>query len=311
MRNFSVIVPVHNKEEYICKTLTSVLQQTYPYFELILVNDGSTDNSGLICDEFALKDSRIKVIHQINGGVSSARNTGVREAIFDYIAFIDADDYWDINFLKEMSGLINFLPNNDIYSAKFARVANNKVLSEEIYFPNSQKYLEFDLIDTCCHNARFPIHTSSVIIKKTAIVKVGYYDINIVNFEDYDLFLRIAIFSKCAYLNCDPLSFYKIDIPHESKSRGPIPLLNKHWISHMDKFDDYLMNHRNLKLLLDRAVLSQLISYRIIGVYKEQIKTILSKVSRTNYGWKFRILYLLPPIFSLKLVKIYTIIKSN
>lgn len=311
MINFSVIVPVHNKEGYISETLTSILQQTYPYFELILVNDGSTDNSGLICDNYALKDSRIKVVHQINGGVSSARNRGIREAICDHIAFVDADDFWDINFLKEMSGLINFYPNNDIYSAKFARFSNNKILLEENFFPNKEKYLEFDLIDTGCHKARLPIHTSSVIIKKMAIENAGYYDVDIINFEDYDLFLRIAIFSKCAYLNSEPLSFYSIDIPPESKARGPIPLLSKHWISHMDKFDDYLKNHKNLKLFLDRSILSQLIIYRQIGEYKDQVKIILSKVSKSNYGWKYGIVYFLPPFLSVKLIKIYTIIKSK
>jgi glycosyltransferase involved in cell wall biosynthesis len=311
MYKISVVTPVHNKEAYINKTLDSILSQTYTDFELILVDDGSTDNSGLICDQYALKDLRIKVVHQQNAGVSAARNTGIRAAQYSLIAFIDADDYWDVNFLKEMTKLINIFPDNDIYSAKFARVSNSSVLVGENYFPCKEKYLEFDLIDKCCYKARFPIHTSSVILKKMAIEKAGYYDVTINNFEDYDLFLRIAIFSKCAYLNSGPLSFYNIGIPHETKARGPIPLLSKQWISHMGKFDNDLKNHKNLKLLLDRSVLSQLISYRKIDEYTEEVKTILSKVSKSNYGWKYRIIYFLPPILGNNLINIYSGIINN
>src|SRR5690554_6374074 len=106
MNIYSVIIPVHNKEEYLKKTLNSVLDQKYPHFELILVNDGSEDNSGDICDEYATLDSRIKVIHQKNGGVSTARNTGIKTAKSKWIAFIHTDDMWSPEFLKEMNGLI-------------------------------------------------------------------------------------------------------------------------------------------------------------------------------------------------------------
>lgn len=89
----SIIVPVYNVEMYLNKCIESILKQTFKDFELILVNDGSTDSSGIICDEYMKKDQRIKVIHKENGGLSSARNAGIDIAIGDYIAFIDSDDY--------------------------------------------------------------------------------------------------------------------------------------------------------------------------------------------------------------------------
>lgn len=92
MPKLSIIVSVFNVERYIGKCIDSVLAQTFTDFELITVDDGSTDKSGAICDEYAERDSRIKVIHKENGGVSSARNVGLDEAVGDYIAFIDADD---------------------------------------------------------------------------------------------------------------------------------------------------------------------------------------------------------------------------
>lgn len=92
-RLISVIVPVYNIEEYINRCIESIINQSYTLFELILVIDGSTDNSEIICDKWAKKDNRIRVIYQENGGVSSARNHGLDEANGDYITFIDGDDY--------------------------------------------------------------------------------------------------------------------------------------------------------------------------------------------------------------------------
>lgn len=90
---FSIIVPVYNSSQYLNRCIDSILSQTCQNFELILVNDGSTDNSGNICDVYAQKDKRIRVFHQSNGGVSSARNKGIKEALGEYIIFVDSDDY--------------------------------------------------------------------------------------------------------------------------------------------------------------------------------------------------------------------------
>lgn len=90
--SISIIVPVYNTEKYLSACLDSILTQSFTDFELLLVDDGSTDKSGEICDEYAQKDSRIRVFHKENGGVSSARNLGIEEAVGDYLHFVDADD---------------------------------------------------------------------------------------------------------------------------------------------------------------------------------------------------------------------------
>jgi len=100
----SVIIPVYRAKEYLCECLDSILAQTYVNFELILVDDGSPDGSGDICDEYAEKDARVRVIHKENGGVSSARNRGMEEASGEWIAFVDADDFVALNYLEKMSG---------------------------------------------------------------------------------------------------------------------------------------------------------------------------------------------------------------
>lgn len=106
----SVIIPVYNVETYLRECVESVLKQTYQNFEIILVDDGSTDSSGNICDEYAGNDERICVIHQKNSGPSKTRNTGLENAAGEYIYFLDSDDYININALEL---LVNTAKSND------------------------------------------------------------------------------------------------------------------------------------------------------------------------------------------------------
>lgn len=106
----SIIIPVYNCEKYIGRCIESVIRQTYTNLEIILVDDGSNDKSLSICEEYAEKDSRIKVIHKSNGGVSSARNCGIKACTGDYIGFIDSDDYIDETMYEE---LLNALLRNN------------------------------------------------------------------------------------------------------------------------------------------------------------------------------------------------------
>ena len=111
MPKLSVIVPVYNVEQYIHKCVDSILSQTYADFELVLVNDGSPDNCGKICDEYASKDNRVKVIHKKNGGVSEARNVGLDVATGEYISFIDPDDWIDKDMYEQTIG---YMDDNDL-----------------------------------------------------------------------------------------------------------------------------------------------------------------------------------------------------
>lgn len=103
----SVIIPVYNVEKYLTRCLDSVLAQTYTNLEILLIDDGSTDASGKICDKYARQDKRVRVFHKPNGGVSSARNMGLDNASGDYIGFVDSDDYIDPTMYVHLSSLIN------------------------------------------------------------------------------------------------------------------------------------------------------------------------------------------------------------
>lgn len=103
---FSIIIPVYNVEKYIERCLNSILSQTYPHYEVLLINDGSTDRSGRVCDFYSQEDLRIKVFHKSNGGVSSARNLGLKEAIGRYITFVDSDDFLGKDTLADVYNVI-------------------------------------------------------------------------------------------------------------------------------------------------------------------------------------------------------------
>lgn len=102
----SIIVPCYNVEAYLHKCVDSLIEQTYKNIEIILVDDGSPDNCGKICDEYALKDSRIKTIHKTNGGLSDARNTAINKAAGEWIVFVDSDDYVSDDYVETLYGLV-------------------------------------------------------------------------------------------------------------------------------------------------------------------------------------------------------------
>ena len=121
MPQISVIVPVYNVEPYLHCCVDSILGQTFRDFELILVDDGSPDNCGAICDEYAAKDSRVKVIHQENGGVSRARNAALEVAKGAYITFCDSDDYYAATWLEDLYAGIG---DADVAVAQYSRVSD-------------------------------------------------------------------------------------------------------------------------------------------------------------------------------------------
>ena len=102
----SIVIPVFNVDKYLSTCLQSVLAQTYPCFEVVLVDDGSTDNSGKLCDDYAMKDSRVHAFHKLNGGLSDARNYGVQQASADLISFIDSDDFVSADYLSYLYDLM-------------------------------------------------------------------------------------------------------------------------------------------------------------------------------------------------------------
>ena len=120
----SIIVPIYNVEKYLVKSVNSIINQTYKNLEIILVNDGSTDTCGDICEKFKNIDRRIIVIHKKNGGLSDARNAGLQVAKGDYIGFVDSDDWIEKNMYQELLN-ISLKENSDIVSCGVRKVWND------------------------------------------------------------------------------------------------------------------------------------------------------------------------------------------
>ena len=172
MPKISIIVPIYNVEEYLSRCIDSILTQTFINFELILVDDGSTDNSGIICDEYVSRDSRIKVIHQENVGVSVARNTGLSIAKGEYICFCDSDDYIDEDYFEVLYNAITIIDFDCV-------LINRKTITDkgvvniskynigEIFF-ESEEAIHNYLINSVL-NYKIPWELWSMILKKQII----------------------------------------------------------------------------------------------------------------------------------------------
>ncbi|MBR2140370.1 MAG: glycosyltransferase family 2 protein [Phascolarctobacterium sp.] len=138
MPKLSIIVPVYKVEQYIHKCVDSILNQTFTDFELILVDDGSPDNCGAICDEYALKDERVRVIHKENGGLSDARNFGLKDAKGEYVSFIDSDDWLDLDLYSDVLGYTDKNSLDvvcfDVYEVKGEKIKYNNRFNENKVF---------------------------------------------------------------------------------------------------------------------------------------------------------------------------------
>lgn len=136
---FSVIVSIFNIEKYLKRCLDSITNQTYKNLEIILIDDGSTDSSPLICEEYSKTDIRIKVVHKKNEGLGFARNTGLEMASGDYIAFIDGDDFVSIDLFKECENILtDYLP--DIIDFDYQSFKDEKILQSK-YFRHYDEYI--------------------------------------------------------------------------------------------------------------------------------------------------------------------------
>ncbi len=214
----SIVIPLYNKEVYIRKTIENVLEQTYKNFELIIVDDGSTDNSVEIVNSF--NDNRICLVKKENGGVSSARNVGIKQAKYEYIAFLDADDTWLPTHVEELVNLINDFGNvSDVFATNFAR----KYDDGRIVPNRKESDLQRGIINNYFEIIRkeIIIHTSSVCIKKEKLLQVGGFDERLSRGEDLDLWFKVCKDSFVAY-NPKVTSLYLQDAVNNSNKKTDI-----------------------------------------------------------------------------------------
>lgn len=266
MEKVSVIVPIYNVEDYLEDCLNSIINQTYKNLEIILINDGSKDNSKNICDCYAKKDMRIKVIHQENGGLSIARNEGIKKASGDYLTFIDSDDYIELNMIEK---LVKALKKDDADLS----ICNRKEYFDyknhyKYTFKNDKKYLLLDKIsalkELCSFNL-FDMSAWAKLYKKNLFKDILFPEDKLS--EDY--YIMYILFAKCekiSYIN-DYLYIYrqrrgsisknkKINYDYKLAAEEQMKYLNKNYpklkiyansayaLANMTIFNWYITNRR-------------------------------------------------------------------
>jgi glycosyltransferase involved in cell wall biosynthesis len=262
MAKFSIIIPVYNVEKYLAECLESVIQQTFKDIEIICVNDGSTDNSLEILTEFAQKDTRIKLINKENGGLSSARNTGLQYATCEYIYFLDSDDFIKPDLFENA---YNVLKNNDVDCYCFSSEAfTEDEAQNKIYYPNKYLRVKNTGLVKCDFKIlqRSNIQVWNKIFRLSLINKYGIRFIDKLLFEDIFFTWAYFFISKKAYF--EPRIFHKYRIRNNSimsisNAKKDYNLAISHlynWhelILFLEKHDDiFEKNFKNLMKLLKK-----------------------------------------------------------
>lgn len=214
----SVIIPLYNKAKTIKRTLESIHNQSYQDFEVIVVDDGSTDDSFRVVSEF--NDPRIKIYRQSNQGVSAARNHAVELSSGDYVAFLDADDEWDPDYLETQVSLIRSYPEASIFGTNYRFKDSSGNYSNTIlnriklggYSGVVDNYFEI------ASHSHVPIWSSAVAIKKSAFNSVGGFPLGIKSGEDLLTWARLAVRYKIAY-NRSPKVTYNLDEAYKMTSK--------------------------------------------------------------------------------------------
>lgn len=206
----SIIVPVYNVEKFITETIESVLKQTFSNWELMLIDDGSTDNSGEICKQYTLKDDRIKYIYKTNSGQAAARNLGIKNATGNYITFLDSDDLYSEDKLAQHFIDLKENPADFYYGAGFLLFESrieNKIETYDWFYGHFSGDEFFKIL---YHSSSVNINT--VLVKKELFETVGLFDESeeFRGTEDWDLWIRIALKVNTIYGNPAPKVYYRI-----------------------------------------------------------------------------------------------------
>ena len=204
---FSVIVPIYNTEKNLTTCLESLHNQIYTDFEAILIDDGSTDGSGLVCDKFAKKDARFIVYHQKNRGVSAARNLGIQKARGNYIIFLDSDDYVKKDYLKSYVDIINKTEADIIVCSHYYSLFNNEVSTVTYKIKERERIPAKEMISMLT-KYEYPSGLWMSCFRGDILKKI-HLDETIGFYEDLDFQIRISKYVNNIYVNPTPGYYYR------------------------------------------------------------------------------------------------------
>ena len=282
---FSVIMPLYNKERYVKKAIESVIAQTYRDFELIIIDDGSTDDSLNVVNDFVREVYGVQctVYSQSNAGVAVARNNGVAKSKGEYVCFLDADDWWEPMFLEEMEQLIKEYPDAGLYATNYVYYKPGKT---HVALKLERGYMNYP--EAYLTNDAMPVTSITTCMPRKVFDEMGGFPIGIKLGEDFLLWAKTALHYKVAF--CEkPLAFYNNDVPASLRATRNLHAPEHNMLFHLDPIEDavhhtpYTVHQKETwKSLLDKLRVSGLMDYWLSDEYHASAAEELKKVDWTK-----------------------------
>ena len=299
---FSIIIPLYNKALYVEKALRSVAAQTFSDYELIVVDDGSKDESAFVAERVLndcwlsqSKPQQVKLIRQANAGVSTARNNGVAVSQGQNICFLDADDWWEPAFLEEMAKLIAEFPDAGIYGTNYT-IINETRHKTRVASVGVEEDFEKGYINYCKVYAKtmhMPLTSISVAIPRMIFDEMQGFKPHLKLGEDFDLWIRVVLKYKVAFLN-KPLANYNQDVDVANRGVNYLHKPANHMLWNLDYLEKEEKTNPDYKQLIDNLRTYGLLPYYLSGDYHDAATAELKKVDWSKQPVKCRRLYRTP-----------------
>ena len=311
---FSVIIPLYNKAPYVAKAIGSVLAQTYTDYELVIMDDGSKDDSFAVASKAFEGFPNCHLYRQANGGVSVARNNAVLLSRGEYLCFLDADDWWEPTFLQEMLTLIDEFPDAGIYGTNYTIVNESKRKTRVAPIGVEQGF-ERGYINYCRVYAKtlaMPLWTGAVCMSRRVFDEMGGFPKGIKLGEDFLLWIRVALKYKVAFLN-KPLSYYNQDVDTVNRGVGRLQNPEHHMLWNLDFLSEEEKTNSDYKRLIDNLRTYSLFPYYLSKDYHEAARRELDKVDWDKQPEKTRKRYRQPLAWlrmRFKIMKVGSMVKQ-
>lgn len=277
--SFTVIMPLYNKGQYVTKAISSVLSQTFTNYELIIMDDGSRDDSFETAKRSTEGRANCHLYRQQNAGVSVARNNAVALSRGEFLCFLDADDWWEPTFLEEMSRLVEELPEAGIYGTNYTIVNDTKRKTRVAKIGVGEGF-EKGYINYCrvySNTMYMPLWTGTVCMPRCVFYELGGFPEGIKLGEDFLLWIRAAMRYKVAFLN-KPLAYYNQDVDAANRGVGRLYNPREHMLWNVGFLSEVEKTNPDYKLLIDNLRSGSLLPYYLSKDYHNAAKQELEKV---------------------------------
>lgn len=284
MIKYSIIVPLYNKAPYVRKALDSIVAQIYKDFELIIVDDGSSDNSLEVVKEHVGHidnrwiDDRLTIIHQDNAGVAAARNNGVKESHGEYVCFLDADDWWEPTFLEEMDKLISEYPDAGIYASNYIYYKPGKT---HVALSLPRGYMDYPKAYMKC--SAMPVTSITTCMPRKVFDEMCGFPLGIKFGEDFLLWTKTALHYPVAFSE-KPLAYYNNDVPASLRATRNLHAPEHHMLFNLNPLIEelhrtpYTVHQEAWIQLIDKLRISGLLDYWLSDEYHDVAAVELAKV---------------------------------